>query len=328
MATIKQVSEYAQVSQATVSRVMTGSARVSAPTRARVEEAMSSLGYTPNAFAQSLASNRSNSVGLVVSSLSGPFYGLLMEGLESTLREDDKYLLIASGNSQEAREREAVEFLLSRRCDALVLHAELLTDDYIQALSERVPLICLNRSVPGLEAQCIVLDNEYGGYMATRHLLERGHTRIACIRGPSWIRDAQARVEGFHRAMQEKGLAADPDLFAEGRFTKEDGRRAMNGLLDRQADFTGLVAGDDDLAIGAMTALRSRGYEVPGDVAIIGYDDMPYAEHVTPSLSSIYLPIEEMARMAGALVLNRVYRRERDIQHRFTPRLVSRASSG
>lgn len=328
MATIKQVSEYAQVSQATVSRVMTGSARVSAATRERVEEAMSSLGYTPNAFAQSLASNRSNSVGLVVSSLNGPFYGLLMEGLEATLRADNKYLLIASGNSDEAREREAVEFLLSRRCDALVLHAELLADDYIQALSDRVPLVCINRSVPGLESQCIFLDNEYGGYIATRHLLEQGHTRIACIRGPSWNRDAEARIQGFRRAMNEAGLAVDNNLLAEGRFTKEGGYEAMNSLLDRQGAFTGLVAGDDDLAIGAMTALRSRGYSVPADVAVIGYDDMPYAEHLTPSLSSVYLPIGDMARMAGSLVLNRVYRGHSDIQHRFTPRLVARASSG
>lgn len=328
MATIKQVSEHAQVSQATVSRVMTGSARVSADTRERVEQAMTQLGYTPNAFAQSLASNRSNSVGLVVSSLNGPFYGLLMEGLESTLREGNKHLLIASGNSNEAREREAVEFLLSRRCDALVLHAELLTDDYIKTLSDRVPLVCINRSVPGLEAQCIFLDNEYGGYLATRHLLDRGHSDIACIRGPHWNRDAQDRVKGFHRAMNEAGLTANPDLMAEGRFTKEGGRQAMNSLLERQVAFTGLVAGDDDLAIGAMTALRSSGYQVPADVAIIGYDDMPYAEHVTPSLSSVYLPIEEMARMAGSLALNKVYKGQHDIQHRFTPRLVVRASSG
>lgn len=328
MATIKQVSERARVSQATVSRVMNGSARVSQGTRDRVEQAMTDLGYTPNAFAQSLASNRSNSVGLVVSELNGPYYGQLMTGLENTLRRDNKYLLIASGHSDEAREKEAVEFLLSRRCDALVLHAERLSDDYLVALSQRLPVVFINRYVPTLPDYSIYLNNKAGGFQATEHLLARGHRRIACITGPMWKTDAAQRLEGYRQALANAGIEYDRQLVVEGSFSEVGGRQAIDRLLERGQTFTALVAGDDDIAMGALTGLQSRGYHVPRDVALIGFDDAPYARYISPPLSSVYLPIEEMAIMAGQQVLKRVYNKPAELQTQFEPRLVVRASSG
>lgn len=327
MATIKQVSEAAGVSQATVSRVMNGSARVSDDARRRVEIAMKTLGYTPNAFAQSLASNRSNGVGLVVSELNGAYYGQLMEGLEQTLRAADKYLLIASGHSEESREREAVEFLLSRRCDALVLHTERLSDDYLTDLAQRVPIVMINRLVPALGEHSIYLDNLEGGYQATRHLIAQGRRNIACIAGPTTKLDAVQRKQGYEQALQDAGLEADASRQVTSDFSVDSGRSAARQLLSQTTEIDGLVAGDDDIAIGAMAELQEQGYRIPEDIAVIGFDDVYYARYMTPPLSSLYLPIREMAVMAAQQVLHRVYQQPAELRNRFTAELRPRASS-
>lgn len=328
MPTIKQVSMQAGVSQATVSRVMNGSARVSDSTRQRVEQAMKDMGYTPNAFAQSLASNRSNGIGLVVSELNGPFYGELMEGLELTLREANKYLLIASGHSNEAMEKSAVEFLVSRRCDALVLHAERLSDDYLETLAERIPIVLINRLVPSLSTYCIHLDNEDGGYQATRHLLAQGRRHVACISGPTWKQDAKDRVRGYERALQEAGIKVDPRLITAGDFKVDSGRQAVKALLSKQPKIDGLFVGDDDMAMGAMSELQHRNVRIPEDIAVIGFDDVPYARYMSPPLSSMYLPINEMAVMAAQQILHRVYKQPVTLKSRYQAALRPRQSSG
>lgn len=327
MATIKQVSELAGVSQATVSRVMNGSARVSQSTRERVESAMTALGYTPNAFAQSLASNRSNTVGLIVSELHGPYYGPLMGGLEQVLRDNNKYLLIASSHSDEKMEQEAVDFLLSRRCDALVLHAERLSDEALEDLAQRVPLVCLNRHIDSAQVDSVHLDNLMGGRLATEHLIGLGHRHIGCIAGPSWKQDAMDRVQGYRNALQAAGLPVADVQIVESDYDEGSGYRAAKQLLQQFPQATAIVAGDDDIAIGAMGWLTEQGYRVPDDMSVIGYDDVPYAHYFSPSLSTVGVPIAEMAAMAGRHILNRVYGRGFDVQFAFQPTLVARNSS-
>lgn len=327
MATIKQVSEQAGVSQATVSRVMNGSARVSEATRIKVEAAMAALGYRPNAFAQSLASNRSNSIGLVVSELNGPFYGQLMDGLEQTLRGAGKTLLIASTHSDAALEEDAVEFLLSRRCDALALHTERLSDSFLVRLQERVPVVYLNRNIPAAIDHSIFLRNRQGGFIATDHLLALGHRSIACISGPLWKQDAFDRLQGYQKALQARGLRLDDALVVEGQFSEGSGREAMARLLARKRAFTALFAGDDDIAIGAMQVMQETGYRIPRDISVIGFDDAPYARYLIPSLSTVYHPVAEMARAAGQMLLHRVYGLGSRPENEFSPSLVVRQST-
>lgn len=327
MATIKQVSELAGVSQATVSRVMNGSARVSQATREKVDEAMTTLGYTPNAFAQSLASNRSNTVGLIVSELYGPYYGQLMGGLEQVLRENSKYLLIASSHSDETMEEEAVEFLISRRCDALVMHAERLSDASLDKLAERVPVVCLNRQVASERVCSVHLDNILGGILATRHLVELGHRQIACITGPAWKQDAMDRLIGYRRVMQEAGYAVESRQVTESQFDEGGGRQAAEELLSRFPEMTAIVAGDDDIAIGVIGLLTERGYRVPDDISVIGYDNVPYAPHFSPPLSTIEVPISDMAGMAARHILNTVYSKHQEVKLAFQPQLVARKST-
>lgn len=327
MSTIKQVAERAGVSQATVSRVMNGEVRVAEATRQRVDEAMQALGYRPNSFARSLASNRSNGIGLVISHLAGAFMGRLMTSLEERMRRQDKSLLVASGHSEATCEREAIDFLLSRRCDGLLVHADVLSDEALEALGAQVPIVIVNRVVPALIDRCAHVDNVQGGYRATRHLIELGHRRIACITGPLWKQDATQRLMGYRRAMAEAGLPVDSDAIVEGDSQLPSGRHAIEVLRGREVAFTALVVGSDDMAIGAMQQLREVGLRVPEDVSLVGYDDEAYADFVTPGLTTIHVPVEEMAQAAAGRLLALTYGHAWEGRMQFPVELVERGTT-
>ena len=190
MATIYEVSELAGVSLATVSRVMNNSDKVAAKTREKVEAAMLELGYRPNSIAQSLASNRSNSVGVLVPELHGPFFGAMLSNIEDELRAAGKHVIITAGHSDEEKEKESIEFLASRKVDALILHVYAISNDYIESLRENsAPIVVIGRDIQGMENECISLDNEYGSYLGAKCLIELCHRDLAYISGPLWKSD-------------------------------------------------------------------------------------------------------------------------------------------
>lgn len=307
MSTIREVAKLAGVSPATVSRVMNGEVPVADDTRRRVEEAMQQLGYRPNSFARSLASNRSDCIGLVISHLAGPFMGTLMVNLEERLRLHQKSLLVASGHNELVREQESIDFLMSRRCDGLLVQSDRLHDDALVALAAQIPLVVINRRVPGLENQCSYVDNQQGGYLATRHLIERGHRHIACITGPRWKQDATQRLAGFHQAMEEAGLSVPEGAVVEGTWQESSGREAVDTLRRRGLHFTALAVGNDDMAIGAMLHLKELGLSVPEDVSLVGFDDEVYAHYVTPGLTSVHVPVDRMAQAASGRIMSLAY---------------------
>jgi LacI family transcriptional regulator len=328
MATIYQVSELAGVSLATVSRVINNTGRVSEKTKAKVTEAMDKLGYRPNAMAQSLASNRSNSVGVLVPELNGAFFGHLMTGVESELRAANKHVIITASHSEEQREKEGIEFLLSRKCDALILHVEALSNDYLKELSKGdVPVFILNRWIEGLEDRCIYLDNKIGGYLAAKTVIGKGHTKIAYITGQEWKADSNDRLFGHKAALEESGIEFDPDLLFNGDFVHESGSHGLTELLHRGKSFTALICANDEMASGAMTTARKLGMNLPEDLSIVGFDNLVYASYLYPTLTTINYPILQMAKSAANLVLRDVYEHANlEIQHNFTPKLVERNS--
>jgi LacI family transcriptional regulator len=328
MATIYEVSKLAGVSLATVSRVMNDSSKVSPKTRKKVEAAMKELSYSPNPIAQSLASNRSNTVGVLVPELHGPFFGVILSGIEAELRAAGKHIIITAGHSEEKTEIESMEFLSTRRCDALILYVYGVSDDFLVEFEESsVPLVFLNRLIPGMERQCISLDNELGGYLATKSLLELGHRELAYISGPLWKRDSSKRLNGHNRALEEFGLGLNEQLMFEGNYEESSGRQGMEHLLALDIPFSGLVCGNDEMAAGAMGAARKKGFSIPEDISVIGFDNVFFARYTYPELSSIDCPIEEMGRMAARCILKNAYGENgKKIQHRFEPGLVRRAS--
>lgn len=326
MVTIKEVSELAGVSLATVSRVINGSDKVSEKTRLRVEDAMQQLNYKPNAIAQSLASNRSNSVGVMVSELIGPFYGPMMAGIEHRLRQAHKHVIIAAGHSNEQDEIDGINFLLSRRCDALILHVEAVSDDYLIALCRgEVPVVLLNRKIEAIAEHCISLNNQLGGYLATQELLQNGHQRIACITGPMWKRDAKERFEGYRQALSEAGITFDSSLVAEGDFNEPSGIAGMKKLLKASPDLTAVFCGNDQMASGAIDVLRQQTLTEP--VSVIGFDDATFAYYLYPKLSTVHYPMQDMGKMAANWVMKKVYHlKTPPLLQVFEPYLVLRDS--
>ena len=233
MATIYEVSKLAGVSLATVSRVINNSGKVAAATRKRVEDAMRELGYRPNSIAQSLASNRSNCVGVLVSELHGPIFGAMLGTIESELRHAGKFAIFSVGHNEAEREKQGIEFLASRNCDALILHVEALPTSYFQENAPGLlPFVLINRDDEPLRDNCIRLDNEQGGYLATRSVLELGHRRIGYISGPIGWGDADARIAGHRRALDEFGVAFDERLFVHGDYQRHSGESGTRRLLE------------------------------------------------------------------------------------------------
>lgn len=328
MATIYEVSKLAGVSLATVSRVMNNSGRVTEKTRSKVEAAMAELGYRPNSIAQSLASNRSNSVGILVPELHGPFFGTMLSGIEAELREAGKHVIITVGHSDEEKEIDGIEFLTTRRCDALILDVDAVPDDYVvQLAAGPTPVVLINRSVAGIEENCINLDNEHGGYLATRSLLEQGHRQVAYISGPRWKKDSSERLAGHKRALAEEGLPFDDRLFHEGDFQERGGSEGMAKFLQSGAAFTAVVCGNDNMAAGAIEIARAHGRTIPHDLSVIGFDNVIFARYIYPKLSTVDYPIVDMGRMAARWILRNVYEQpDLEIRNLFKPELIARDS--
>ncbi|MFN3899883.1 MAG: LacI family DNA-binding transcriptional regulator [Alishewanella aestuarii] len=328
MATIYEVSKLAGVSLATVSRVMNNNTPVKESTRRKVLDAMAQLDYRPNSIAQSLASNRSNSIGVLVSELHGPFYGAMLTGIEAEFRAAGKHVIITAGHSDLATEQDGIDFLQSRNCDALILHVEAVSDDYLlQLAAGDTPFVLLNRHIPAIADRCISLNNELGGYLATRHLLEQGHRQIAYIAGPMWKTDARDRYHGHQRALAEYQLTADPALFFEGDFRETGGSKGLESLLKTGKAFSALVCANDEMASGAITAARELGLNIPQQLSVMGYDNVNFAYYTYPKLSTIDYPISAMGQMAARWVLREVYQQEsNEVQQLFEPALISRDS--
>jgi LacI family transcriptional regulator len=330
MANIYEVAELAGVSLATVSRVINPGAKVSEKTREKVLAAMEQLGYKPNSIAQSLATRTSNAVGVLVSELHGPFFGAMLSAIEKTFKAAGKFVLVAAGHSNEAQEREAIRFLVSRNCDALIVHVEALPDKFlVDHDHEKTPLIVMNRKVRGLADRCFSLNNELGGYLATQSLLKLKHKRIAYISGPlDWV-DAKQRLAGHKRALEEAGVKFDERLLFEGDYHETGGQDALNALFEKQIPFTAVVCANDEMAAGAMAAAHERGLELPRELSIVGFDDAPISRYVYPKLTTVHYPIADMSAMAARWVLKHVYEHEQvDVQTAFEPKLIQRDSIG
>ncbi|MCZ8530251.1 LacI family DNA-binding transcriptional regulator [Alteromonas sp. PRIM-21] len=328
MPTIYQVAERAGVSLSTVSRVLNGKASVNKVLRERVEKAVEELNYRPNSVARSLANSRTDSIGVLVPELNAPFFGDLMQAVESTLRAADKHVIITVGRNCLETEKDAVEFLISRNCDALIMHAEALSDEYLLELNQsKLPIALVNRQVEGLSEACTTLDNEKGGYLATRHLLELGHKNIAYISGPIEKRDAKLRLEGHNRALSEAGLLVNCELVFEGHYTEEDGKLGLLELMARDQPFTALVCANDWMASGAISCARDLGMSLPHDLSIVGFDDVVFAHHVFPRLTTVSNPVANMAEMSAKYILNKVYGQANDVKLSFEPTLILRDST-
>ncbi len=328
MATIYEVSKLAGVSLATVSRVMNKNSNVSTKTKQKVLTAMEQLGYRPNSVAQSLASSRSNCVGVLVAELQSPFYGSMMGGIESELRAAHKHIVVTASHCDEEQEKEDIEFLIGRNCDALILHVEAVSDEYLINLCKgKTPVVILNRYIPEIADNCISLNNELGGYLSTKAVLEAGHRDIVYIAGPNQKKDAKERFLGHARALQEFAIEASPDRVFFGDYLQSGGTKGIEHFLNKDIHFTALICANDEMATGAMLTARQHNIDIPTEISIMGFDNVLFSSYTHPTLSTIDYPISEMGGMAAKLVLKTVYNEKiGDISRVFEPKAVIRES--
>ena len=328
MATIKDVARLAGVSVATVSRVINDSPKASDASRQAVQAAMESLNYHPNANARALAQQSTDTLGLVVGDVSDPFFGAMVKAVEQVAYNTGNFLLIGNGYHNEQKERQAIEQLIRHRCAALVVHAKILPDAELISLMQQIPgMVLINRILPGFEKRCVALDDRFGAWLATRHLIQQGHTKIGYLCSNHTISDAEDRLRGYYDALTENGLPANDRLVTFAEPDESGGELAMTELLGRGKQFTAVACYNDSMAAGAMGVLNDNGVEVPRNISLIGFDDVLVSRYVRPRLTTVRYPIVTMATQAAELALALSANRPApEITHLFSPTLVRRHS--
>ena len=303
-ATIDDIAKRANVSKSTVSRVLNGSAVVNEQKRDAVHQAIIELDYKPNMFAQGLASGKSMTLGILTQNIGSPFYDTIAQGAIEGLAGSGYTPIFVDGRWEHAREAASIETLISRKVDGLLIVGGDIDASELQSYKKQLPLIVAARDIEGLEEQCVSVNNKQIGYLATKHLLEQRHTRIAFIHGIEGHPDAQNRFVGHLEALQEAGVSRSDELVYQGDFSGHAGLMAVNYLLDQGICFSAIVAANDMVAFGARLALYRRGIRVPDDVSIIGCDDQAEAAFMTPPLTTVRQPSYEMGVAASRSLLS------------------------
>jgi LacI family transcriptional regulator len=309
-ATLKDVARLAGVHPGTASRALNVETRalVNEATAERVLAAAEELGYRANPIARGLKTSRSYTIGVLVPDLTNPLFPPIVRGIQDRLEEAAYTPLIANTDNDPDRERADFEAMRARHVDGLIT-ATARRDHGLPPDLEDVPLpvVLVNRRLEDGARPSVVADDIKGVGLAVEHLVALGHRRIAHLAGPQELSTGHLRLEGFKRAMNQAGIDPDPELILVGSaFVESEGRRLCGELLDRDREVTAIVAGNDLMALGCYHAFVDRGIECPGEISVIGYNDMPFAEWFNPPLSTVHLPHYEIGARAAELLLERL----------------------
>ena len=310
--TIEEIAALAAVSRSTVSRVLNNHPSVRPTVRARVQQVIAEQRYSPRAAARSLASRRTNVVGLLIprsaaTLFTDPFFPYVIQGITETCSNRGYFLMLSMVTAE--REQDFYERVLrGRHVDGLILLSSDIDDPILPLLirDNETPLVLVGRHPYLRDVPSADVDNRDGAAQAVRHLLELGHRRIATITGPLYMAAAMDRRDGYKQALAELAVPVRPELIAEGDFTQPSGYRAMQALLHLDEPPTAVFVASDPMAAGALRAVADAGLRVPEDVALASFDDLPLAQIVTPPLTSVHQPLYELGTAAAELLLGRL----------------------
>jgi LacI family transcriptional regulator len=301
--TIKDVARLANVSVATVSRVLNASAPVRDDTRARVLDVARELRFAPNGAARTLSRRQASALGVILPDLYGEFFSELLRGIDLEAQRAGHSLLVSSSHHDAHGVSVAVRAMRGRVDGLLIMAPEVSTASLATALPDGLPAVILNaRPIRGAIA-AVMVDNMGGTRAVVRHLTALGHCDVAFISGPPRNADAGARLRGYRAAMRTAGLTVRDTFVMDGDFTEESGWRAARELLmQRGPRPTAIFAANDAMAVGALLALHEAGVDVPGDISIVGFDDIPIARYVTPALTTVRVAIDVLGARAASLL--------------------------
>jgi LacI family transcriptional regulator len=308
--TIDDIAKRAQVSKSTVSRVLNGTAVVEKQKQEAVRRAIKDLDYRPNVFAQGLAGGRSMTLGILIQNIGSPFYDTIAQGAIAGLSGSGYTPLFVDGQWEHEQEAAAIETLIARKVDGLLLVGGDIRVSELKRYNQQMPLIVVGRNMKELSRQCVSVDNRKIGYLATRHLIDQRHRRIAFLHGTDWHPDAQHRYTGYLEALREAKIKRSGELIYMGDFSANSGLAAMNYLLDQGVCFSAVVAANDMVAFGARLALYRRGVRVPDDVSIVGCDDQAEAAFMTPPLTTVRQPSYDMGFVGARALVARLANKE------------------
>ena len=304
---IKDIAKAAGVSHSTVSRALSDSPLIKAETKARIQQLAQEMGYSPDAIARSLVTQRTHTVGVVVTTITDPFVAEVVQGIEDTAQENDYSVILASSASEPERELAAVEMLRAKRVDSLIVTSSRVGALYLEHLERfGVPVVLVNNHnrQSGRYTFSVSVDNQHGGHLATTHLIQRGHRRIGYVSatastrggGPADHSDDAERLAGYRQALDESGITFDPALVVHGNGRVDGGERALRTLVRLAEPPTAVFCYNDMTAIGLISAVRQTGLSVPEDLAVVGFDDIPLAAHVYPPLTTVAQHQRDMGR--------------------------------
>jgi LacI family transcriptional regulator len=329
-ATISDVAERAGVSISTVSRVLNNTVPVDAEIAEKVREAVLALNYIPHSAARTLASRRTNTLGLLLLDIGGDFYTPMLRGIEAVANQAGYDLLIHATGSA-APEYTNRRALGEHNTDGLLVFTDALENDELARLEKvNFPVVLLHRSPPkGLEIPVVTVENCSGARQVVDHLIEvHGYRKIAFLQGPADNEDSEQREKGYRLSLKKHGMPVDPGLIARGGFDPEVAHAAVLELISKGQKFEALFTGDDDNAVGVIQALHESGLRIPEDVAVVGFDDSLFARILTPPLTTVRSPIEQVGREAARQLIRLVRGEVVEARRVLPTELVIRQSCG
>jgi DNA-binding LacI/PurR family transcriptional regulator len=329
MITIRDVASRAEVSIATVSRVVNGNRPVHPAIRERVLKAIEELNYRPNYLARGLRQRNTWMIGLITPDNTNPFYAEVARAVEDAGFAAGYSVILCNTDLSKEKQQAYVDVLLSHKVDGVILinNEDAIPESFEYLLAEQIPVIYTNTDTPLPDSDQIMVDNYHGGYLAGRYLVDLNHQRIGCIALDIPDFYDSRRIAGFCRALAEVGIEMRRDLFTLGNGRYESGYKATQELIQRHPDLTAIYVFNDLMALGAMNALRAQGLHIPDDVSVIGFDNIFYASTFEPGLTTIAQPIAAIGRESIAQLLARIQEPEKPPTQILLPvKFIERAS--
>lgn len=304
--TMREVAERAGVSVTTVSHVINNSRPVNQHTRDRVEEAMRTLGYQPNVLARSLRRGVTHTIGIILPDSTNPYFAEVVRGIEDTSFDQGYSVILCNSDNDLDKEHHYTNVLVEKQVDGIIFVAAGLSSENINTLQARgVPLVLVDRQVPEVRVDNVLADNQHGGWLATKHLIELGHRIIGCIAGPKGVRLSSQRINGYRQAMESADISIDPYMIVEGDFQYQGGYEGAAVLFNQASPPTAIFACNDLMAIGAYRFAHENNLKIPEQLSIVGFDNVRLSAYTNPPLTTIHQSKHEMGSRAARLLIER-----------------------
>ncbi len=327
-ASIKDIARLANVSHSTVSRALRGSPLISAETTEKIRKIAEQSGYRASAAARSLVTQRSHTIGVVVTSIADPFAAEVVMGIDDAADEQQYSIILANSNAHPERELRVVRTFEERRVDGIIVTSSRVGATYAEMLeASRVPIVLLNNQHASEFMYSVMIDNPVASLAAAQHLVDLGHRRIAYIGDRFGVQTDSERFGGYREALERAGLPVQPEYVKHGDGRSEGGFEAAVELLSLENRPTAVFCYNDMTALGALAAIRAHGLRVPDDISVVGFDDLFVAQTSTPPLTTIRQPMREMGKLAFATLLKLLAGAEVQSSHKLKGELIVRQST-